>query len=120
MYNLQTRIQFITEIGIWEKQLNNKCIHRPKRVNLICVFRNCSRNYRLCPVWTRLLGFHLTAPSVLVRSQQSSLNKRYRLIEGLTWRWIVNSAFETLLIRIYANTYNQVVASSILKLTISF
>ena len=35
MYNLQTRVQFITEIGIWEKQLNNKCIHRPKRVNLI-------------------------------------------------------------------------------------
>ena len=45
MSNVQTRIQFITKIGICVKQLNNNCIHCSKRVNLIRFFRNCSRNY---------------------------------------------------------------------------
>ena len=68
-YNLQTRIQFIIKIAICviDKQFINKCIHRPKRVNLIWHFRNCSRNNRRCPVLTRLLGFHPTVPSVLVK-----------------------------------------------------
>ena len=67
MYNLQTRIQFITNISICVKQLSNKWIHHLKYVNLIWILRNCSRNYRLCPVLTRLLGFHLTAPPVFLR-----------------------------------------------------
>ena len=37
--------------------------------------------------------------------QQSNLNKRYCLIEGLTGRWVIKSAFETLLIHVYSYIY---------------